>query len=202
MHRRRVACTLGAALAQPVADAPRRADAARMMNELMTGRVPIGGPFELPDVQGRRVGPAQWRGKIILLYFGYMYCPDACPTELSNIAAALEALGPDAAKVQAVFVTLDPERDAARQLGRYVEGFDSRFVALRGTPAQTRRIADAYKVYYEKVSQPGAAAYAIDHTSFTYLLDTQGRYVGYFPPATPGPRIAEQVRAVLGTATP
>ena len=90
---------------------PRRADAARLMNDLMTGRDPFGGPFSLPDQRGRFQGPAQWRGKVVLMYFGYTFCPDVCPTDLSSIAAAIEALGADGAKVQPVFVTLDRLRD-------------------------------------------------------------------------------------------
>jgi cytochrome oxidase Cu insertion factor (SCO1/SenC/PrrC family) len=111
------------------------------MNELMTGTGPIGGPFLLTDQQGRRAGPAQWRGKVVLMYFGYTFCPDACPTDLSSIAAAIEALGPDGIKVQPVFVTLDPLRDTPRMLGDYVKSFNPRFVALGGTEEEVRRVA-------------------------------------------------------------
>jgi len=172
-----------------------------MMNDLMTGRVPIGGGFSLPDQHGHRVGPAQWRGKVVLLYFGYMFCPDACPTDLSSIAAAIDALGPDGSRVQPVFVTLDPERDTPAKLARYALAFHPRLEALRGSLAQTRRVANAYRVYYERVQMPGTDQYAIDHTSFTYLLDARGRYVGYFPPGTSGVRMAEQVQAVMHAAS-
>lgn len=168
-----------------------------MMNDLMTGRAPIGTVFTFQDQRGRWVGPRLWRGKVVLLYFGYMYCPDACPTELASIAGAIRALGTDGARVQPVFVTLDPERDTRVQLGRYAQAFHPSFEALRGSPSETRRVADAYRVYYERVVQPGGEPYAIDHTSFTYMLDTHGRYIGYFPPGTTGARMAEQVRAVL-----
>jgi cytochrome oxidase Cu insertion factor (SCO1/SenC/PrrC family) len=175
---------------------PRRADAARLMNELMSGRVPIGMPFALTDQRGARVGPAQWHGRVVLLYFGYLYCPDVCPTDLRAIAEAIEALGADGGKVQPVFVTLDPGRDTADRIGRYAEAFHPRFEALRGSDAETRRVAEAYKVFFEKVPLRGGS-YAIDHTSFTYVLGGDGRYVGYFPPGTSGRRMAEFVRPML-----
>jgi cytochrome oxidase Cu insertion factor (SCO1/SenC/PrrC family) len=197
-------CTLLANQASPQEKItePRRVDAARLMNDLMTGRGPIGGPFSLPDQRGRFAGPAQWRGKVVLMYFGYTFCPDACPTELSSIAAAIEALGADGAKVQPVFVTLDPLRDKPVAIGRYAESFNPRFAALGGTEAEVRRVALSYKVFFEKVPQRGTDRYLIDHTSFTYVLDAEGRYMGYFPPGTSGRRMAEQVRALLPAHSP
>ena len=181
-----------------------RADAARLMNELMTSRGPIGGPFSLPDQRGRLVGPAQWRGKVVLMYFGYTLCPDACPTELSSIAAAIEALGEDGAKVQPVFVTLDPLRDKPATIGRYAEAFNPRFAALGGSEDQVRKVALSYKVFFEKVPLSGTQAnlYLIDHTSFVYVLDAEGRYKGYFPPGTGGRRMAELVRPLLPQRLP
>lgn len=183
--------------AQGKAAESRRVDAARLMNDLMTGHGPIGGPFSLPDQQGRLVGPAQWRGKVVLMYFGYTFCPDVCPTDLSNIAAAIEALGADGPKIQPVFVTLDPLRDKPASIGRYAESFNPRFAALGGTEAEVRKVALSYKVFFEKVPQPGTDRYLIDHTSFTYVLDTAGQYAGYFPPGTSGRRMSEQLRTLL-----
>jgi len=196
------AVVFDSASAQDKVVEPRRLDAARLMNDLMTGRGPIGGPFSLPDQRGRFAGPAQWRGKVVLMYFGYTFCPDACPTELSSIAAAIEALGADGAKVQPVFVTLDPLRDKPVAIGRYAESFNPRFAALGGTEAEVRRVALSYKVFFEKVPQRGTDRYLIDHTSFTYVLDAEGRYMGYFPPGTSGRRMAEQVRALLPAHSP
>ena len=185
----------------PGADAragePQRLDAARLMNDLMSGRAHIGGPFLLTDQHGRPAGPAQWRGKIVLLYFGYLSCPDACPTDLSAIAAAIDALGPLGSEVQPVFVTLDPARDKPELIGRYAESFHPRFAALSGSEAQTREVATAYRVYFEKVPARGSDRYSIDHTSFTYVLDAEGNYVGFFPPGTSGSRIAERVREMI-----
>ena len=183
--------------AQAQASAPARAEAARLMNELMTGKGAIGGPFELTDQAGRHVGPAQWRGKLVLMYFGYTSCPDACPTDLSSMAAAIKALGADGDAVQPVFVTLDPRRDTPGMLAAYVRGFNPRFVALGGSEDEVRRVALQYKVFYEKVTRTGPDDYMIDHTSFTYVLDAEGRYAGYFPPGSSGDRIAEQLRAML-----
>jgi cytochrome oxidase Cu insertion factor (SCO1/SenC/PrrC family) len=181
------------------AEEARRVDAARLMNDLMAGRGPIGGPFSLTDQRGQPAGPAQWRGRIVLLYFGYLSCPDACPTDLSAIAAAIDALGPLGSEVQPVFVTLDPARDKPELIGRYAESFHRRFAALSGSEAQTREVATAYKVYFEKVPARGSDRYWIDHTSFTYVLDAEGNYAGFFPPGTSGARIAERVRAMISS---
>ena len=189
-------CVVLAAPAQTAPNEPARADAARLMNELMAGNA-VGGPFMLTDQDGRLAGPEQWRGKVSLLYFGYMFCPDACPTALSDIGAAIDALGALGARVQPVFVTLDPERNIPKLRGDYARSFNLRFLALGGTEDEIRRVALAYKVFYEKVPLPGADRYLIDHTSFTYVLDSNGRYVGYFPSGTSGTRMAEQLRNLL-----
>jgi len=181
------------------ADEPQRLDAARLMNELMTGSGSIGGPFTLTDQRGQPSGTSQWHGKIVLLYFGYTSCPDACPTDLAAIGAAIDALGPLGSQVQPVFVTLDPLRDKPDMIGRYAESFHRRFVALSGSEAQTRQVATAYKVYFEKVSKNGTVDYSIDHTSFTYVLDAKGNYAGFFPPGTSSSRIAERVRAMISS---
>ena len=179
-----------------------RVDAARLMNELMTGSTPIGGPFLLPDQHGQRVGPAQWHGKVVLLYFGYTFCPDACPIDLKSIADAIDILGPNGSRVQPVFITLDPQRDKPAQIGRYSESFNPRFAALSGTEDEIRKVALSYKVFYEKVPVRGSSQYLIDHTSFIYALDAEGRYAGYFPPGTSGRRLAEQVKSMLALRSP
>lgn len=177
------AATLGTAAAQESASEPGRADAARLMNELMTGKGPIGGPFSLPDQRGRRVGPAQWRGKVVLMYFGYTFCPDVCPTELSNIAAAIDALGPQGARVQPVFVTLDPLRDKPALVGTYAQSFNPRFAALGGTEAEVREVALSYKVFYEKVRRPGSDHYLIDTRRSSTCLTAKDATLDIFRPA-------------------
>lgn len=183
----------GSASAAQTAGEVRRADAARLMNELMTGKG-VGGEFTLGDAQGKSVRLADFRGKLVLLYFGFTTCPDVCPTDLLAIARAIESLGKDGDGIQPVFITLDPERDTREVIGAYVASFHPRFVALTGTPSQVGDVARAYKVFYEKVAVPGAATYTIDHAAFTYLLDAQGKYIGLFPPGTPSARMAAILR--------
>jgi protein SCO1/2 len=180
----------------------RRADAARLMNELMAGKVPVGGPFTLTDGHGRNVSLADFRGKLVLLYFGFLTCPDVCPTDLLAIGKAIESLGAEGENVQPLFITLDPERDTRGALRAYVATFHPRFIALTGSEAQVRRVATDYKVFFEKVQLPGAGTYTIDHAAFTFLLDRAGSYVGLFPPGTPPERmvimLSEHLRASGG----
>jgi protein SCO1/2 len=177
--------------------AERRADAARLMNELMSGKVPVGGPFTLTDPAGRRVALADFHGKLVLLYFGYATCPDVCPTDLAIIAQTVRDLGDAGHAVQPVFVTLDPARDTPAVLREYAAAFHPRFVALTGTEAEIRRVATDFKVFFEKVELPGSRTYAIDHTAYTFLLDREGRFASLFPPGTPAGRMAVMVREQL-----
>jgi protein SCO1/2 len=187
----------GCAVPQEPAPSPeRRADAARLMNELMSGRHPIGAPFTLRDPDGRRVALADFRGKLVLLYFGYATCPDVCPTDLAQVGLAVRALGAAAAQVQPVFVTLDPQRDTPAVLREYATVFHPRFVSLTGTEDEVRRVATDYKVFFEKVPLPGGG-YAIDHTAYTFLLDREGKFVILFPPGTEADRMGEMLREQL-----
>jgi cytochrome oxidase Cu insertion factor (SCO1/SenC/PrrC family) len=175
----------------------RRADAARLMNELMSGKAQVGGPFTLTDQYGNSRSLGDFRGKFVLLYFGYAFCPDVCPTDLAAMAQAIRTLGKEGDKLLPVFVTLDPERDTQELLRNYVAAFHPRFVALRGTEDEVRRVATAYKVYFEKVKPPGSSAYLIDHMAFVFLLDRDGKYLAFFPPGTNAERMAVMVREVL-----
>ena len=176
---------------------PPRADPARLMNELMSGSAAIGAPFTLTDQWGRARSLGEFRGKVVLLYFGYTFCPDVCPTDLVNIAGTLKALGAQAAEVQPIFVTLDPERDRPEVLRDYVQAFHPSFVALRGSESETRRVATSFKVFYEKSKRPQSEAYFIDHMAFTFLLDRNGEYYGFFPPGTSAQRMATMVKEAL-----
>lgn len=182
-----------------VAQGERRADAARLMGELMSGKHPVGGPFTLSDPAGRRVSLASFRGKLVLLYFGYATCPDVCPTDLAIIGQTLRGLGAQGGDVQPVFITLDPLRDTAAVLREYAAAFHPRMVALTGSEGDIRRVATAYKVFFEKVPLPGTQTYAIDHTAYTFLLDRDGRFVSLFPPGTPAERMATLLREHLHT---
>jgi protein SCO1/2 len=179
------------------AEEVRRAEAARLMNDLMSGKARIGGPFTLTDQNGNARSLADFRGKLVLLYFGYTFCPDVCPADLLAIGSLVKALGKDGEAVQPVFVTLDPERDTQAILHDYAAAFHPRFVALRGNEQETRRIATEYKVYYEKVKPPGSSTYVIDHTAFIFLLDREGRYVAFFPPGTTVERMTVMMREAL-----
>ena len=161
------------------------------MNELMSGSAVVGGPFSLPDTEGKTRSLAEFRGTPVVLYFGFTYCPDVCPTDLLVIGKVVEALDAKRIRVQPVFVTLDPERDRPAALAQYVASFHPRFVALRGSEAETRAIATSYKVFYEKVRAPAATAYLIDHMALTFVLDREGRYLAALPSGTSVERMVE-----------
>jgi protein SCO1/2 len=175
-------------------------EAVRLMNELMSGKTPVGGPFTLTDTQGHPRSLADFRGTLVLLYFGYTSCPDVCPTDLAEIARLLEILGKKGAAIQPIFITLDPERDTDRVLREYAATFHPRLLALRGSQSETRAVARAFKIGYRRVPQPGSPGYVIDHSAFTFLLDRQGRYVAFFPPGTPAGRMATMLRTMLPEA--
>src|SRR6266568_9250730 len=179
----------------------RREDAARLMNDLMSGKAQVGGPFTLEDQYGKRRSLADFRGKPVLLYFGYTFCPDVCPTDLAAMAQAIRTLDAAGKVLQPIFITLDPERDTREILRNYAVAFHPRFVALRGSEEEIRRVAAAYKVYFEKVRPPGSSVYLIDHMAFVFLLDRDGKYVAFFPPGTSAERMATMVREVLANAS-
>jgi len=167
------------------------------MNELMSGKAAIGGPFTLTDQWGKARSLGEFRGKVVLLYFGFAQCPDVCPTDLAAIADTLRLLGPRAEALQPIFVTLDPQRDTPEVLREYVSAFHPRFIALRGSEEETKRVALSYKVFYEKVELARGGTYLIDHMAFTFLLDRDGNYVAFFPPGTRPDRMAVMVREAL-----
>jgi protein SCO1/2 len=138
----------------------------------------------------------------VLVYFGFVTCPDICPTDLAEIGKALRSLGPSARDIQPIFITLDPPRDTQAILREYARAFHPRLIALTGSPEKIRAVAQAYKVFYEKVPVPGATEYTIDHTAFTYLIDREGKYVGIYPPGTHYDRLARMLRDEIAVATP
>ena len=129
----------------------------------------------LPDVEGKVRQLADFRGKVVVVFFGYTHCPDVCPTTLIEIAVAKKALGADGARVVPVFVTVDPERDTVEVLRAYAGNFGADYVALRGTPEQTAALAKHFKVFYSKVPGSAPGLYTVDHTAGSYVFDTQGR---------------------------
>lgn len=143
--------------------------------------VDIGGPFTLVDQDGRTVSDTDFRGKYMLVYFGFTFCPDVCPTSLTRNADALTLLGDKAAKVQPILISVDPERDTPATLKPYVSAFGPNLVGLTGTPEQIAAVAKAYHVYYGKSpAAAGSDAYLIDHSAFTYLMAPDGHFLRFF----------------------
>lgn len=157
----------------------------------------IGGPFRLTAGDGRTVTDADFRGRWMLVYFGYTHCPDACPTALQDLANAVDALGPDAArKVALLFITIDPERDTPALIQDYVSAFNAPITALSGTPEQIAAAARAYRVYYAKHPRDDGG-YDMDHSSIIYLMDPAGKLVGNFTHETPPDAITAKLKGVL-----
>jgi cytochrome oxidase Cu insertion factor (SCO1/SenC/PrrC family) len=162
--------------------------------------VSIGGPFELVDHTGRTVTDRDYRGRFMLIFFGFTHCPDICPTELQVVADVLEKLGPRADRVAPLFITIDPERDSPGVLADYVALFDSRLIGLTGSEAQVAAAARAFRVYYAKTTPPGASTYLMDHSSFLYLVGPDGGFRALFRHGTPAEEIVRVIAAALPAA--
>jgi len=135
----------------------------------------FGRNFELTDHTGQRSTLADYRGKVVALFFGFAQCPDICPTTLSDLAQVKQQLGTDGDKLQVLFITVDPERDTQEVLASFVPAFDSSFVALRGDKGETDTVTKDFKVFAQKVAGKDGGAYTIDHTAATYVYDPEGR---------------------------
>jgi protein SCO1 len=131
--------------------------------------------LDLPDTEGRRRHIAEFKGKLTVVFFGFTQCPDVCPTTMLELASVKQALGADGARVQGVFVTIDPERDTPEVLKAYVANFSSDFVALRGTLEETKAAAKRFKVFYAKVPGKTEGSYTMDHTAGSYIFDGRGK---------------------------
>ncbi len=131
--------------------------------------------FHLTDASGQPRSLADYRGKAVVMFFGYTQCPDVCPTTMAELQSVMRSLGPDADRVQVLFVTLDPARDTPELLSRYVPAFDPRFVGLFGDEAATTQTAKDFKVFYQRVPGPTPTSYTLDHTAGSYVFDPQGR---------------------------
>lgn len=192
------ALLLGLWLASAAAAQGSTRSAAELMDAVMWNREPIGGPFSLKDQTGTVRTDADFRGQLMLVYFGFTYCPDICPTDLMAISLAMDQLGADAAKVQPLFITLDPDRDTVEHLAQYVPLFNPRLIGLTGSQSDVAKAADAYRVFYKRVKTGDKPDdYTLDHTAFIYLVDRDGKYLGFFPPGTDAPRLVEMIRPHL-----
>lgn len=142
-----------------------------------TGTALIGGPFTLVDDTGARVTQASLAGEPSVMYFGYTYCPEVCPTTLADLTRWIGKLGPDADRLNYVFVTVDPQRDTPKVMREYLTSFDHRIRGYTGTPAQIAAIAKAYRVYYKRIPQQDGS-YLMDHTAMIYLMGPDNTFVG------------------------
>lgn len=131
--------------------------------------------FSLQDFNGKLRTMADFKGKAVVIFFGYTQCPDVCPTTMYDLANVMKQLGPQADKVQVLFITVDPERDTAELLSKYVPAFDPRFLGLRGDMAETKKVTGDFKVFYQKVPGKEPGSYSMDHSAGLYIYDPQGR---------------------------
>ena len=172
---------------------------------LVTGRVSapvaqqvaaIGGPFKLIDQTGKEVTDQDMKGRPFLVFFGFTHCPDVCPTTLFEVSEILRALGPDADKMRALFITVDPERDTPAVMKDYLSSFDPHLSGLTGDPAAVAAVAKAYRVYFKKVPLD-QGGYTMDHTAIIYLMDKDGRFVSPFSLKRPPETLVAELRKYL-----
>jgi protein SCO1/2 len=168
-----------------------------------SGTAAIGGPFTLVSTNDGNVTDQTYRGKWLLIFFGYTFCPDACPTALNNISVALEKLGADAGKLQPLFVTVDPQRDTREVLAEYLKSFDSRIIGLTGPQDQIDRVVKEYRVYVasQKSETQGDDNYLVSHSAYIYLMDPQGKFVNVIQGSEAGEEIAAWLRKQMAHAT-
>ena len=162
------------------------------------GTALVGGPFSLTDQDGRKVTDKDFRGHYMLVFFGYTYCPDLCPTELQVMSAALDKLGAKADDIQPIFITFDPQRDTPEVLKQYVTNFHPRLIGLTGTPEQVAAAAKAYRVYYSKLgNSSGPETYLMDHSTITYLMDKQGKFLKHFSYSTDASAMSQDLEKAI-----
>ena len=155
--------------------------------------------FQLTDHNGQARSLKDFKGKLVVLFFGYTQCPDACPTTMAELAETKKLLGKDGDKLQVLFVTVDPDRDTPELLKGYMANFDPTFLALRGTPDQLAAMAKDYKVYYKKVEGKTPTSYTMDHSAASYVYDTQGRLRLYTRYGSGAPALASDLRLLLNS---
>ncbi|MGO1119123.1 SCO family protein [Rhodovibrionaceae bacterium A322] len=170
---------------------------ARYSEGTSTGAASIGGPFTLVDQNGQTQTPDSYKGGYMLVYFGYTYCPDVCPTGLQNMTLALDDLtkeNPDQAdRITPIFITVDPERDTVEELNTYASHFHERLVALTGSMDQVSEAAKNYRVFFQKVQDESSGEYLMDHSSFIFLMDPEGTYITHYTHLTPPDEMAKSL---------
>ena len=160
----------------------------------------IGGAFTLTASDGSTVTDQTYRGKWLLIYFGYTYCPDACPTSLNEISQAVAKLGGKADQVQPLFITIDPERDTPKVMADYVRAFDAHIIGLTGTPTQIAAVAKEFRVYYQR-QKTDDGSYLMDHTSLIYVINPRGQFVRMFPGDMTGDRMARYLEELMSATS-
>jgi protein SCO1/2 len=171
-------------------------DAARFNNVDISG-ANYAQDFRLNDAEGRTRTLADFRGKVVVMFFGYTQCPDVCPTTMTDMAEVKRRLGPDGERLQVIFVTLDPDRDTPQVLAEYVPAFDPSFIALRGSLEETVAVAKEFKVFYQKVPGRTGTSYTMDHTAGSYVFDRDGRVRLFLRHAGPVDPIVQDLAKLL-----
>jgi protein SCO1/2 len=191
-----LAAAIAALLAGPAAAAPDQP-----FNSLDITGAGYARGFDLPDHTGKRRTLADFKGKVVAVFFGFTQCPDACPTALAQIADLIRRLGPDGARVQGIFVTVDPQRDTPEVLAQYVKAFHPSLIALRGTPREVEKTAKEFRVYYGLNRKPGdGGSYTVDHSATIFVFDPRGRArLLYSSSFDRGERVLEDFRRLLGS---
>jgi len=161
-----------------------------------TGQADVGGPFQLTDQSGKRVSDKDFRGRYMLIYFGYSFCPDVCPTTLAVMAQALEKLGDRSRQVAPILITIDPERDTPKVLEDYVKAFGPSFVGLTGSADEIKAVEKKYRVYAVKKPLEGGN-YGMDHSSVIYLMGPDGKMVSFYDEAVSPDDLAKDLRAKI-----
>jgi protein SCO1/2 len=173
-------------------------DSAKIRRPSLLSGADIGGPFALTDHTGRAVTDEDFRGRHMLVYFGYSYCPDICPTDLLMMTEAIAALADKAAMVQPIFVTIDPARDTVEKLAGYLPHFDERLIGLTGTEEQVASAARAYRVFYEKAPDGDSPTdYLMEHSTYIYLMGPEGEFLAHFDQSRRPEVITKTIRQFL-----
>lgn len=159
----------------------------------------MGGELRLKDPSGKERSLADFRGKVVALFFGYTHCPDVCPTTLSDMAKAMRLLGADASRVQVLFVTVDPKRDTAELLGQYVPAFDPSFLGLWGDAAATAKATKDFNIYFQERAGKDAASYTVDHTAQSFVIDKEGRLRLVWPYGIEPAQMAGDLKVLLNS---
>lgn len=164
-----------------------------------TGTASIGGPFTLVDHFNKTVSDTDFRGRYMLIFFGYTYCPDVCPTTLTDISDALGVLGKDADEIAPIFITVDPERDKPEHMKEYIKYFHPKIIGMSGSVEQVKSVASAYRIFFEKAREKGAEPddYLMNHSSITYLMGKEGKYLTHFSHGTSAKDLAAKIKSFL-----